>query len=524
MASVKDELQHSDQTKEKFSSRKEKWISMVQNAVASEEEITPFNFDQRTCTKLNNIEWARGQLEEIEAVIDSEKQSEVLNRRRAKSTSNGKSNTSGSYWFTLSIIRATGLRACDTNGLSDPYVIITDVDRRIGKTQTIYENLDPIWDESFEIEKHQDSALIPLDLTIWDENSYTEDSICGKAKITLDPEQYVNFEPVEKWLEITPKGKMLVSITMECEQDDICYYFGKSLRRLMLAEREIISMIVAKFSVLVKVYISKNTVNSLLGVKGYKSMFTGILRSQNGTNDAIVLNEDSVASSLDPLFDYLNANFMTLNHNLSPELRNKVMIETWNCVLESLELLLMPPLSEKKTSQTPLNETELTIMRVWSDTLLHFFYNDGRGVPMVDLKSVKYNSFFMALTHYYYADTEELKQECSDRALESFMALMERTATPDMNRKPSTLSASSNHHHGKERINPQDLLSPSITYRNQVELTKLKRANSLVEQSKELEVLLLRMLRLRGEYEFVKRILNQKTNLAVSITSQDEIS
>lgn len=521
LASLKNELDTTYEKSEKFSSRKEKWLATIQSVVADQQEVSSFHFHYLICIKLNNIEWAQKQLEEIEHAIDSEKQSTILARKRAKDPS-AQNNESGSYWFTLRIIRATDLRACDSNGLSDPYLAITDNEKDVGKTHTIYETLDPVWDETFEIERSEDVLSEPLKMTIWDENSYTDNQVCGKARLNLNPDDYVDFVPVEKWLEISPKGKLLVSITMESEQDDICYYFGKSLRRLMLAESEIVSMIVVKFSELITFYISKNTLNSLLGVKGYKEMFTGIFKYQPGSANTFELDEDQVANSLDPLFETLNANFKILSQHLTKTLRDKVMLETWNGLLESLELLLMPPLSEKKTSQVELNESELTIVRVWSDTMLLFFHNGGNGIPLVDLKGVKYNSFFMALSYYYSADTQVLMQECTDRALESIMQLIEPVSALNITpRRDSAVSISSANtsttaiSSAKARVKATSIAS----YRNQVELRKLKRVNSMVEQSKELEILLLRILRMRGEYEYVERLLSQKTNLAVSLTS-----
>lgn len=515
---MKSELGDADESKEVFASRKDKWFATVQNAMSTQYDAVPFNFDRHTCVKLNNIEWAQNKLKELETVIDSRKQYEVLERKRAKEFPK-KTYGSDSYRFTLRIVRASDLRACDTNGLSDPYVVLWDGKKYIGKTRTIYENLDPIWDESFELEQIPDSHPTVLDLNIWDENSYTEHSLCGSTRLTLNPKDYEDFTTVEKWLAVSPKGNLLVNITTEKEEDDICYYFGKSLGRLISSESDIISMIVAKFSALITVYISKNTLNSLLGVKGYASMLTEIFTThQQGTEGFSKVDENKVANSLDPLFDYLNSNFATLSRNLTLNLRDKVMIETWNVLLEALTMLLMPPLSEKKTAQVPLNEKELTIVRVWSESMLHFFNNGGQGIPMEDLKSVKYNAFFVALSCYYGADTDSLKQECKDRALDTVMQLITPVAGLNIKAKRISTVLQGNRESGDASKIKSKTGSISY-YQKQVDLSKSSRTYSQVDESKELESLLLRILRMRGEYEFVKRILNQKMNLAVSLNS-----
>lgn len=493
-------------------------MATMQQAFLSLEEVTPFQFSQRTCVMLNNIEWAQEQFINIEHVIDSEKQSAALTRKRQKESAT-ENNTSGSYWFTVLVKRAINLPACDTNGLSDPYLVVMDGrNSELGRTQTIYETLDPFWERKFEIERRQSEDSMTLPLKIWDANSYTDDTLCGEAVLNLSPDKYTDFVPVEKWLEVTPKGKLLVTVTMESEMDDICYYFGKSLRRLTLAEDEMMSMMVAKVSSLINLFVSKNTLNSLLGVKGYKSYFTDIFRTQQSQDGPIILNEDTVAASLDPLFDYLNDTFKTFSQTLSLDLRNNVMMKTWYSILEALESLLMPPLSDKKTSQVRLNDTELMIVKIWSDSMLHFFHNDGNGVPMVELKSTKYNSYFIALTSYYSASTEELKKECADKALDSIMTLIKPTAALNITpkRKTDDSKLQTEHEPQLKVASSGDPSNSIASFKNQVELRKPKRVNSIVEQSKELEELLLRLLRGRGEYEFVTRILNQKTNLAVS--------
>jgi Ca2+-dependent lipid-binding protein len=53
----------------------------------------------------------------------------------------------------VKLFEAKGLRSADSNGLSDPYVVVGIVDKegkfeRKGKTQTIKKELNPHWDQS----------------------------------------------------------------------------------------------------------------------------------------------------------------------------------------------------------------------------------------------------------------------------------------------------------------------------------------------------------------------------------------
>src|SRR3569833_2574772 len=56
------------------------------------------------------------------------------------------------YVFTIKIVEAEDLKACDPNGTSDPYVVLCDeYQKRLAKTRIIMRNLNPRWDESVDI-------------------------------------------------------------------------------------------------------------------------------------------------------------------------------------------------------------------------------------------------------------------------------------------------------------------------------------------------------------------------------------
>lgn len=169
-----------------YRSRQEKWISQARNAVNGKIELKPYVFLETTCTKLGNIEKAQEMLDKLENTIDSEKQYALISkvtRRPPKPKS---------YTFTVKIAEASNLKACDMNGKSDPYVILKldQNPKPIGKTLTIFGDLNPIWGETFEITTTQASTLW---LTVWDDNAYQDHSICGRTSIPLDPKNFDDF-------------------------------------------------------------------------------------------------------------------------------------------------------------------------------------------------------------------------------------------------------------------------------------------------------------------------------------------
>lgn len=182
-----EELRAKDDETNRVKTRQDKWIAIAKTAVNVKERFVPFNFLTQTFVKLNDIELAQKNLDKIENDIDSELQFTLLSQ--AQKSYNKRPN---SFIFTVRIVQAEGLKACDMNGLSDPYVTIIDQQTRksIGKTRTIYEDLNPIWDETFEVVT---SGPKWLTATIWDENSITNHDLCGRAFIRLDPTAFEDF-------------------------------------------------------------------------------------------------------------------------------------------------------------------------------------------------------------------------------------------------------------------------------------------------------------------------------------------
>ena len=97
----------------------------------------------------------------------------------------------------LKVIMGKDLDAMDISGTSDPYVKIqVGSDRKakeIGKTKIIYKNLDPEWDEDFEIE--MPDMAIPLRISVWDNDLLGADDLIGETFIRLD--EFMDANPVE---------------------------------------------------------------------------------------------------------------------------------------------------------------------------------------------------------------------------------------------------------------------------------------------------------------------------------------
>src|SRR6195952_1728152 len=155
------------------------------------------------------------------------------------------------YVFTIKIVEAEDLKACDPNGTSDPYVVLGDeYQKRLAKTRTIMRNLNPRWDESVDI-----TVTGPLNIiaTIWDWDTFGDHDYVGRTSLKLDPAHFSDYLPREYWLNLDTQGRLLLRVSMEGERDDIQFHFGKAFRMLKRTERDMTRKITDKVSTTISI-------------------------------------------------------------------------------------------------------------------------------------------------------------------------------------------------------------------------------------------------------------------------------
>mmetsp|Transcript_27342 Transcript_27342/g.63756 ORF Transcript_27342/g.63756 Transcript_27342/m.63756 type:complete len:853 (-) Transcript_27342:50-2608(-) len=86
----------------------------------------------------------------------------------------------------IDVIEARKLRAADSTGTSDPYVIIRHVDGLVGieaKTKVVPRNCNPTWNESFNFNFNH--KLSHFKFIVYDKDTLSEDDLLGKLVIPL---------------------------------------------------------------------------------------------------------------------------------------------------------------------------------------------------------------------------------------------------------------------------------------------------------------------------------------------------
>jgi Ca2+-dependent lipid-binding protein len=183
------------------------------------------------------------ELDRLEKSMNVEECAEIMEKVEAPKKKTRKPNK---YTFTVKIVEAEDLKACDPNGFSDPYVVFGDeYQKRLHKTRIVYRNLNPRWDESFDVTVQSSVNVIA---TVWDYDTFGDHDFVGRTSLKLDPVHFSDYLPREFWLDLDTQGRVLVRVSMEGERDDIRFHFAKAFRHLRRTEKEMVRKITDKVS------------------------------------------------------------------------------------------------------------------------------------------------------------------------------------------------------------------------------------------------------------------------------------
>lgn len=195
---------------------------------------------------MNNVEAMLYQLDELYSKLNGDEIGEMIEgieELNLNSTSPGAPPPPKKpvYLYSVKVVQAEGLRAMDSNNLSDPYVILISGQTELARTRVIYETLDPRWEEVFEIRLE---IPIIVKAVVFDRDTLGKDRVIGITSFQLQPVLYNDFLSHDLWLDLDTQGRLLIRISMEGERNDIRFHFGKAFRTLKRTQTEMSRLII----------------------------------------------------------------------------------------------------------------------------------------------------------------------------------------------------------------------------------------------------------------------------------------
>ncbi|PPQ75663.1 hypothetical protein CVT26_001891 [Gymnopilus dilepis] len=409
------------------------WLEKArQLAITGEKRVEPFNFRPESCVKLNNVEAARKLLDNMYNQMQADKIAEVL---RTSAPPVPEKKERDTFLFSVKIVIAEGLVPLDSSPSSklDTFVTLSDESgTRLAKTRTIYESLNPRWDETFDLSVDKPLWLM---VSVRDRALVGKHDIVGRAYLCLDPRRFSDFLAHELWMDLDTQGRILVRVSMEGEKDDIQFHFGRAFRSLKRAEADMLRIFIDKMSPFMQQCLSRNVIKTLIksrdpGLDYNKALgnVTALYRSALGASSSEPqiplpssekprvrpeeLTDVEIEQAILPLFDYFDANLQTLNTYLSDNAKEMVMTRVWKELLTVIEGLLIPPLSHIPSDMKPLSDKEVDIVFRWLKFLRDYFYANGEGPVSQEVLNSQKHREVLSIRLYYDWHTDALMEEC----------------------------------------------------------------------------------------------------------------
>lgn len=491
----------------------------------------PYQFKNRTCVLLSNLESMVQKLNDLDDQINTEQLSQIVGaheNEKPKKKMSKDEVTELHQLYTIRIIKAKGIKGFSNAGVSNALVSIVDTSKHheVGKTKIIHNTINPTWDEEFEIETPVNKSQ-SLTMMVWHHpsgrfNSFSNYELCGKCSILLEPKKFSNDGfPNDVTLQLDTQGKLYLEISLESEKLDALFSMGRTYRTLTRARDRAIELIISKFSAFIGYAFSRTTLEKVCGPHGT------LVASKNEVYDAIV-----------PLFDYLNSNLNILASSLSQELLFKIMLRAWSCILQAADALLLPSLSKARNKRlsgsksffgnvsAALHNTyvvpgygrALTLVEVetvfsWLHALcVDFFHNNGEGPPLSDLKNSHYQTLLL-IAAYYDKNPAELKQEV-ERLSPSYAKYIKKLAFglnnhTRLSKRLVTLAR-------KETIMANASKKARLKIQQQIEQDQ----NDPLERSSETLDIVFRILLAKGEADFVSQQLAIRSKMKKSVATE----
>ncbi|KAI8096728.1 uncharacterized protein BX664DRAFT_291795 [Halteromyces radiatus] len=376
-------------------------LQLTGNRSSLRPDSIPDDFTIELCVKINDIEAARSRLDRLYQIMDVDEIAEYL---RENGGVNIEKEDQINFLYSIKAVRAENLQAKDSNGLSDPYVILEIDGKQVCRTRTVYETLNPRWDQTFDLWLGNETVSVLA--VVYDEDLLTAHDECGGAWFKLSPEYFDDYQSHEMVLDLHPQGKLMLRITMEGEKDDIQFWFGKAFRTLKRAENDAAGLIVDRMGRYIRHCLSRKILDKLLCRD--RSFFSSFSRTNNKLVEPTLQDcEDAI----NPLLDYLERNLKILNDHLSETNMQLVILKIWKEILIALEGVLLPPLSEHLSDMKPLDDYEFHIVYKWLELLKVLFNGgeDGDAVPLEKLENSHYYAL-LAINVAYNLETEQLME------------------------------------------------------------------------------------------------------------------
>jgi hypothetical protein len=102
------------------------------------------------------------------------------------------------------------------------------------------------------VSEGEETFDISVEKTLWlmasvrDRHLVGKHDTVGRAYLCLEPKRFGDYLAHDLWLDLDTQGRLLLRVSMEGEQDDILFFFGRAFRSLKRTEGDMVRIFVDK--------------------------------------------------------------------------------------------------------------------------------------------------------------------------------------------------------------------------------------------------------------------------------------
>jgi hypothetical protein len=383
------------------------WLAKGRHAVAKVEQrlaqpkADGFVVSPAALVKMTNMGAARAHLEDVGFFMEADACARTIREHKLPLE-----NKQGQqHRFSVTVLRGQNLL---TRGgkPADALVSVSSAatGERIFKSRTVLESEDPRWEQTFEVIS-QAGTVFQLELTAFDRQLVGKHDAIGSRAFRLDAALFADTPVRDVVLPLSPRGAVHLRIALDAARVyDVGYHLSAAARVLEYTAADMQLEIVDRMAEFLRQQLSRTTLSNM----------TRPLRDKKRGRTA--LTEVEIDDAIVPVYDYFDHNvsippywvgfvltssqFSIFKDSLTDETRLSLMLAIWRRTVEILIALLVPALSERPDTRSPLSGAEVDVVFKWVQQLKAFFNareDDGveHGVPLQLLQEGVYNDMVM---------------------------------------------------------------------------------------------------------------------------------
>lgn len=209
------------------------WLAKSKQAMKSLErkKVDQFMVTPTACVKLTDMGAAKACVEDLSIAMEADECTRIVRDHKLQIGATAQQDKLARHVFQITVSRGENLYARGLAKPADAFVVVNDTAvGRILKTKTQMNQIDPIWEETFETGI---SGPKTLEISCFNRSLVGKHDNIGSATFKLDPAVFKAYPCRDLVVPLHPRGTVHISVEMMGhERHDVKFHLNKASRTL----------------------------------------------------------------------------------------------------------------------------------------------------------------------------------------------------------------------------------------------------------------------------------------------------